>query len=78
MKNYVVGVLNAFENDNQLFRTTAETPIEALHNVYKEFNKEVINEPYMFDVLANLPDDVESFLNEMVNQELFFTEPMEL
>jgi hypothetical protein len=78
MKTFVVGVLSAFENDNKLFMTKAETPIEALHNVYKEFNKEVINEDYMADVIANLKDNVDDFLDDMVNQELFFTEPMEI
>lgn len=78
MGNYVVGVLSAFENDNQLFKTTAETPIEALHNVYKEFNKLIMDEPYMAEVVENLPNDVDDFLNAMVNQELFFTEPMEI
>lgn len=78
MKKYVIGVLNAFENDNKLFKTVAETPIEALHNVYKEFNKEVMNEPYMAEVIANLKDNVDDFLDEMVNQELFFTEPLEI
>lgn len=78
MKMYVVGVLNAFENDNKLFKTEAQSPIEALHNVYKEFNKEVLDEPYMVDVLNAMPDNVNDFLDQMVNQEMFFTEPMEL
>lgn len=78
MKKYVVGVLNAFENDNKLFKTEAESPIQALHNVYKEFNKKLMNEPYMAEVVANLKNNVDDFLDDMVNQELFFTEPMEL
>jgi hypothetical protein len=78
MKQYIVGVLNAFENDNKLFKTEAESPIEALHKVYKEFNKELMNEDYMADVIANLKDNVDDFLDDMVNQELFFTEPMEI
>lgn len=78
MKKYVVGVLNAFENHNKLFKTEAESPIQALHNVYKEFNKKLMNEPYMAEVVANLKNNVDDFLDDMVNQELFFTEPMEL